>query len=263
MKKISYFKRGYKTDIQEGIVGFSTNDIAKQLLEKADNSVTLAEHSIVFFDEIDKLLHTTYGPSIQSQLLRLLEGTELRFSPDRWDSNDSKPPARALQTKNMLFLLGGAFQQMFENRKQSFGFRQSDECDAEEAPQYREDMDIELNKLGFTKEFMGRIATILTLAPLDADDYFEILKQSKSSPLKEFVKRIEFHGDSVQVSDDALMAIAKRAAKSQVGARALYKMLYKVFADATFDAPSPSIKTYLITKSKVDEVLGDCLIRCI
>lgn len=242
--------------VQEGIVGFSTNDIAKQLLEKTENNVKLAEHSVVFFDEIDKLLHTSHGASVQSQLLRLLEGTELRISADRWDSGDSRPPVRALRTHNMLFILGGAFQNMIEKRKKNIGFASEADSD-DDSLRYRNQLDVELNNQGFSKEFLGRIATILTLRPLGAKDYFAILKQSKSSPLKGFIERIEYHGDSVQINDEALMKIAQQAAKSQVGARALYKMLYKVFAEATFDAPSPAIKTYFITKSKVDEVLGE------
>ncbi len=238
--------------VQEGIVGFSTNDLAKELLASADNDVARAEYSAVFFDEIDKLIVTHNGPAVQAQLLRLIEGTELRISQDRWNDRGSKPPVRTLRTHNMLFFLGGAFQDQFDKQKKikTIGF-----TSGETQPQTNLLGAQILSDGGFPREFIGRMGSILILQDLDAKHYFTMLKQSKSSPLLDKIKEIEYHGHSVKISDDALESIALSAVSRKIGARGLHQILGEIFKEAIFDAPNRVRRKYFFDKAAVEQKL--------
>lgn len=206
-----------------------------------------------FFDEIDKLIVTHNGPAVQAQLLRLIEGTELRISHDRWDDISSKPPVRALRTHNMLFFLGGAFQDQFDKQKKTrtIGF-----TSGKTPPQANLLGAQILSDGGFSREFIGRMGSILILQDLEAKHYFTILKQSKSSPLHDKIKEIEYHGHSVKISDDALESIAQSAVSRKIGARGLHQILGEIFKEAIFDAPNRVRRKYFFDRTTVEQKLG-------
>jgi ATP-dependent Clp protease ATP-binding subunit ClpX len=241
--------------VEEGIVGTSLNDIGKEILRKADNDVNRAEYAIVFLDEFDKTMSgSVYGNSVTNQLLRIIEGSELKLHAGRWDDSDSKPIVSSLRTNSMLFILGGAFQNLLESKnKLGIGFGKT----ASNTPPKLTEND--LVKLGFPKELAGRINTILTLTALDEDDYYVILTEGGSSPLKDYLQLVQGYGDEVHIPEDALREISRQAVETGLGTRALHKIVHGVFKDILYESPNPIVQTFVITREKVlDVVEGVC-----
>jgi ATP-dependent Clp protease ATP-binding subunit ClpX len=244
------------TMVEEGIVGTSVNDIGKEILRKANNDVRRAEFAIVFLDEFDKCMGSSvYGRSVANQLLRIIEGAELMLYPGRWDDADTKPKVPSLRTGSMLFILGGAFQSLLESKgKGGLGFG-AQPAESKTVLTWKD-----LVRLGFPKELAGRINTILTLNQLSEDDYYAILTTGESSPLKDYLQLIRSYGDEIHMPDEAIREIARQAAETGLGTRAVHKIVYSVFKDILYEAPNPIVQTFVITREKVlDVVEGECL----
>jgi len=225
----------------EGFTGYGISDLGRDILELAKGDKNRASNCVVFFDEMDKLFNSKneHSQSVSRQLLRLIEGSKLKVS----NKNILLNSYEELDTSNMQFILGGAFQWIFdkkEERKQYSIYHLSN--------QTREiDTQITLNDLykeDIPKELLGRMGSIINLKKLTADDYYEILTNSKSSPLFEFIKKIELHGDRVEISDETIYDIAKMAEKSELGTRAIKQKLKCLFNEALFDAPGGRAKVH-------------------
>jgi len=241
--------------VGEGIVGNSLTDIGKDLLLKTDNDCKRAEFAIVFLDEFDKVLSGTYGRSIVNQLLRMIEGSELRLYADRLEGERSNTRVASLNTHNMLFVLGGSFEALFGKKKTAVGF-------GAQAPEDSSGIDEnDLLKAGFPRELAGRINAILNLNPLTEEDYYRILTDGDSSPLQDYIALVQQYGDDVHIPDDALQEICRQAASSGLGARALHKIVYRVFKDILFEAPNPLIQTFMITRENVLDVIDGEVVR--
>ena len=215
--------------VPEGIKGYSIGTLAEEIVEKSKYNIHKASHCVVFFDEIDKLFNSEdaseYGPRVASQLLRLIEGTKIKLSDDivekiKYSSTDE------LDTSNIQFILGGAFQWILDeksNKQPTMGFNNqtventNNEITLEDL--YKEDI---------PKELLGRMSTIVNLRKLSENDYFNILTNSKSSPLKEFINKVEFHGDRVEISDATLLKVSMIVAKSELGVRAIKQTLNSI-----------------------------------
>ena len=149
-----------------------------------------------------------------------------------------------IKTNNMLFILGGAFQPIIDEKsvqKSTMGFVDNDKKE--------KNIMITLEDLyayGVPKELLGRVGSVLNLSKLEKEDYFNILIKSKSTPLSEFIAKIQYHGNFVDIDMDTLEKIAQKAAQSDLGARGLRQILKSLFQDALFDAPSNSGKMYKI-----------------
>lgn len=217
--------------VQEGIVGFSINDLGKLLLEAANDDIQLAERSIVLFDEFDKLLSTQHGSAVVHQLLKILEGGDIRITAGRWDSTQDCPATKSLNTGNMLFILCGAFQGQYDaSKRQGIGFA------ADRYTGRRKELSLnDLTSQGFPKELVGRITRMINLAPLGKGELYQILKKGKSSPLHAFSKRMECVGTALEASDTELRAIAENAVMSGVGARGLNQLLYDRYFDLMYN----------------------------
>jgi len=242
--------------VEEGIVGTSINDIGKEILRKANNDVNRAKFAIVFLDEFDKTMGgSVYGGTVANQLLRIIEGSDLMLYPGRWDDSETRPKESSLSTGSMLFILGGAFQNLLESKnKVGLGFGAQPSIDGASLSWK------DLVRLGFPKELAGRINTILTLNPLTEDDYYIILTEGGSSPLKDYLQLIRGYGDEIHIPDEALREIARQAAETGLGTRALHKIVYSVFKDILYEAPNPILQTFEITREKVlDVVEGECM----
>ena len=232
--------------VPEGIIGYSIINIAKEILKKANYDLHKATHCVVFFDEMDKLFAakdtTNYGEKIASQLLRLIEGTKIKIS--KYGEELNRDFIEELDSSNMQFILGGAFQWILDeksNIQPTVGF-------ARPAIQ-EENHSITLEDLyeqEIPKELLGRMNTIVNLHPLTENDYYKILTQSESSPLREFVKKVEFHGDKVEISDETIWQISKIAANSKLGVRSIKQTLKSMFKDAMFSSPEGEFKTHQI-----------------
>ena len=212
--------------VPEGIIGFTIGDLAKSILKEAYYDMSRAEKSVVFFDEVDKLYtsdrsSSNYGEKVSNQLLRLLEGTKIRITDKL-----------TLDTSKIQFILGGAFQWILDRKRE------------DDNPKITLD---DLYEESIPKELLGRMNTIVNLSRLSEDDYFNILKNSKSSPLQELINKVEFHGDKVEISDETLHQVANIAAQSELGVRAVKQTLKNMFSDALFDTADGTYKTHRIS----------------
>ena len=231
--------------VPEGIVGYSIGDLGKDIFKIANNDMNKATHCVVFFDEMDKLFNNEeHGDNVASQLLRLIEGTKIKLSYTYVELAADPDVIREIDSSNMQFILGGAFQWILDEKsttKSTVGFAKP--------VMQEENHSITLEDLyeqDIPKELLGRMNTIVNLHPLTENDYYKILTQSESSPLREFVNKVEFHGDKVEVSDDTLRKISKIAANSKLGVRSIKQTLKAMFKDALFSSPEGAFLTHTI-----------------
>ena len=238
--------------VPEGIKGYSISSLADEIMEKAKYDLHKASHCVVFFDEMDKLFHgddaSEYGPKVASQLLRLIEGSNLKLTGGILEKIFREGDADELDTSNIQFILGGAFQWILDSKsetKATMGFKNTIEQSSKEITLY------DLQNVGVPKEFLGRMSSIINLQKLSVDDYFNLLKYSESSPLHPYVKKIEFHGDKVSISDDTLLKVAEVAACSDLGVRGMKQILKQMFRDALFNATNNQCQTHEIMFQKI------------
>ncbi len=232
--------------VPEGIKGYSVNSLVQDLIYLADKDIDKASKAVIFLDEMDKLFlqddsDLNYGARVASQLLRLLEGSTFKV----YDSQNADKESIDFNTENIQFILGGAFQSILDKKqigKSVMGFTK-ERIEAVEQKITLED----LYKTEVPKELLGRMNSIVNLYPLGKDDYYKILTQSESSPLSEFINKITFHGDKVEISDETLQEIAKVADKSLLGVRAIKQTLKSMFNDALFNAADGEYKTHVIS----------------
>jgi ATP-dependent Clp protease ATP-binding subunit ClpX len=234
--------------VPEGIVGYSIGDLGKEILRLSNYDMHKAAHCVVFFDEMDKLFSgdndSDYGERIANQLLRLVEGSIIKISYTYIEREQLSHVVEALDSSSMQFILGGAFQWILDeksNTQPTVGFAR---------PMIQEkNHSITLQDLyeqEIPKELLGRMNTIVNLHPLTENDYYKILTQSESSPLREFFKKVEFHGDKVEISDETIWQISKIAANSKLGVRSIKQTLKSMFKDAMFSSPEGEFKTHQI-----------------
>jgi len=234
--------------VPEGIMGYNISDLAKDILSKAKYDMHKATHCVVFFDEIDKLFNSDdtskYGDKVASQLLRIIEGSEIKISNDLLEKI-TKDIVEALDTSNIQFILGGAFQWILDEKsekKDLMGFNNMQE----KSKNYEISLE-DFYKENIPKELLGRMNTIVNIKPLSQDDYYNILKNSKSSPLISFVNKVEFHGDKIDITDETLQEISKIAVKSKLGVRSMKQILKNIFNEALFNAANSEYKTHTIS----------------
>ena len=238
--------------VPEGIKGYSISDLAEDIVKLSGYDINRAMKCVVFFDEVDKLFKndentTDYGSDIANQLLRFIEGREISLSKEVYVKTAYKVLSTSLTTKYMQFILGGAFQWIIDTKPKhssSIGFTREEQNLSERIT--LED----LYKEGVPKELLGRMQTIVNLKKLSKEDYLQILTSSKSSPMHEFIQKIEFHGDKVEISDEALEDVARVASESELGVRALKQILKGMFRDALFNTADGENQTYRIKYEK-------------
>lgn len=236
--------------VPEGIKGYSVNSLIQDLIYLADDDIERASKAVIFLDEMDKLFlgedsDLNYSKRVASQLLRLLEGSTFKV----YDSDNREKESIDFDTKNVQFILGGAFQSILDEkqkRKSVVGFAK----ETIETPMKKITLE-DLYKTKVPKELLGRMNSIINLYPLDENDYYKILTQSESSPLKEFINKINFHGDQVDINDETLHKVAKIASESELGVRAIKQTLKNMFSDALFNAADGEYTTHKITYKEV------------
>ena len=186
---------------EAGYIGDDIESVVSKLLAAADNDVERAEMGIIFIDEIDKIAkkkETTSrdvsGESVQQGMLKLLEGAEVEV-PVGANSKNAMVPLTTINTRNILFICGGAFPDLDDIIKQRLRKKTSIGYEAELKDQFDKDKDIvkqvtieDLKKFGMIPEFLGRLPIIYTLDPLDKDMYIKILKEPKNAILKQYQK---------------------------------------------------------------------------
>lgn len=250
---------------EAGYIGDDIESVVSKLLAEADNDVETAEHGIIFIDEIDKLArkrNTTNrdvnGESVQQGLLKLLEGSEVEV-PVGASSKNAMVPMVTVDTKNILFICGGAFPDLEEviksrvNKQASIGFKADlkDKYDDEDVLAMVTTDD--LREFGMIPEFLGRLPIIFTLSRLTKEMLIAVLKEPKNAILKQYKKLLAMDEVSLEFDDGALEAIAEKALEKKTGARALRAILEDYMLDIMYEIPKDdNIGRVTITKEFIE-----------
>ena len=255
---------------EAGYIGDDIESVVSKLLAAADNDVEKAEQGIIFIDEIDKIAkkkntsqRDVSGESVQQGMLKLLEGSEVEV-PVGANSKNAMVPLTAVNTKNILFICGGAFPDLDNIIKERLTKQATIGFNAELKDKYDHDKNIlskvtieDLRAFGMIPEFIGRLPIIFTLQGLDEDLLVKILKEPKNAILKQYQKLLALDEVKLEFEDVALRAIAEKAVKKNTGARALRAIIEEFMLDIMYEIPKDdSIGEVVITRSYIEGTCG-------
>lgn len=235
---------------EAGYIGDDVESVLSKLLQAADNDVEKAERGIVFIDEIDKIAkkkntnaRDVSGESVQQALLKLLEGSEVEV-PVGATSKNAMVPLTTINTKNILFICGGAFPDLDKiikdrlNKQTSIGFSAHLKDEVEQDPHVLSQVTTEdLRKFGMIPEFLGRLPIVYTLDGLTEEMLVKVLKEPKNAILKQYQKLLLLDEVELLFDDSAYEAIAREAMKKNTGARALRAIIEKFMLDIMYEIP--------------------------
>lgn len=255
---------------EAGYIGDDIESILSKLLVAAENDVAKAERGIVFIDEIDKLAkkkdannRDINGEAVQQGLLRLLEGADVEV-PVGASNKNAMVPMTTINTKNILFIGGGAFPDLDEIIRQRLKKQTGIGFSAELKDKYDNDEEVlsmvtneDLRKFGFIPEFLGRLPVVYTLKALDEDMLVKILSEPKNAILKQYQKLLELDEVKLVFDESALRAIAQKALKKETGARALRAIIEEFMLDIMYEIPKDdNIGTVTITGDYINGTGG-------
>ncbi len=255
---------------EAGYIGDDIESVVSKLLAAADNDVDRAEQGIIFIDEIDKIAkkhnhgsRDVNGESVQQGMLKLLEGANVEV-PVGASSKTAMVPMTTVNTRNILFICGGAFPDLDEIIKQRLRKKTSIGYGAELKDKYDKDKDIlqqvtveDIKKFGMIPEFIGRLPIICTLKGLTEDMLVRILKEPRNAILKQYEKLLELDEVKLCFDDDALEAIAKKAMEKDTGARALRAIIEELMLDIMYEIPKDdNIGRVTITRDYIEGTGG-------
>ncbi|MCR4596295.1 MAG: ATP-dependent Clp protease ATP-binding subunit ClpX [Lachnospiraceae bacterium] len=235
---------------EAGYIGDDIESVISKLLAAADNDVDKAEQGIVFIDEIDKIAkkaethsRDVSGESVQQGMLKLLEGADIEV-PVGSNSKNAMVPLVTVNTRNILFICGGAFPDLEDiirkrlNKQTGIGYSAIIKDSSEKSDDILMQVKTEdLRKFGMIPEFIGRLPVVFTLKGLDKDMLVQILKEPKNAILKQYQKLLEIDEVKLEFTDDALEAIAEKALERDTGARALRSIIEEFMLDIMYEIP--------------------------
>ena len=255
---------------EAGYIGDDVESVLSKLLAAADNDVEKAERGIVFIDEIDKIAkkqnsksRDVSGESVQQGMLKVLEGADVEVPVGATNKN-AMVPMTIVDTKNILFICGGAFPDLDTiikerlNKASSMGFM------ADLKDKYDNDENLlskvtteDVRKFGMIPEFLGRLPVMFTLEALTEDMLVRILKEPKNAIIRQYEKLLAMDEVKLVFDEDALHSIAKEAKEKKVGARALRSIIEDFMLDIMYEIPKDdNIGMVTITKDYVEKKGG-------
>ncbi len=258
---------------EAGYIGDDIESVVSKLLAAAGNDVEKAEHGIIFIDEIDKIAkkrntnqRDVSGESVQQGMLKLLEGAEIEV-PVGANSKNAMVPLATVNTRDILFICGGAFPDLEEiikerlNKKSAMGFHADlkDKYDKEENLLHRVEVE-DIRKYGMIPEFLGRLPVIFALDALSEEMLVQILTEPKNAIVKQYKKLLAMDEVKLEFEEGALRAIAGKAKKKDVGARALRAIIEEFMLDIMYEIPKDdNIGMVTITKDYIEKKGGPAI----
>lgn len=261
---------------ETGYVGSDVEDLVRDLVKSADGNIELAEHGIIFVDEIDKIAteagiggRDVSGRGVQINLLKLMEETEVNlFSPTDMMAQmqaamemqrGHEPKRKSINTRNILFIVSGAFDKLAESiqkrmSKSAMGFGASPKDSDEDLSSYlRHAETSDFTKYGFEPEFIGRVPVRVACRALSAEDLAHILTTSEGSIMNQYFDDFLGYGIKFSITPEAIFTIAQKASTEGTGARGLMTVLERLFREFKFELPSSAIKSFEVTASMIED----------
>lgn len=245
---------------ETGYVGGDVDDLVRDLVAKANGNVALAEHGIIYLDEVDKLAsgggermgRDVSGRGVQTALLKLMEETEVPlYAPNdirsqmqmMFDSRKGRTGREVVNTRNILFIVSGAFsglEKIIKKRrnKAAIGFGSAPQEEERTEDLMRESGTRDFIDYGFEAEFIGRLPVRVVCTPLSAEDLYQIMKCSEGSLIRQYERELAAYGIRAVFEDEALRLVAERAAEEMTGARGLVTAWEKILREFKFELPS-------------------------
>lgn len=251
---------------EAGYIGDDIESVVSKLLAAADNDVEKAEHGIIFIDEIDKIAkkkntnqRDVSGEAVQQGMLKLLEGSEVEV-PVGANSKNAMVPLTTVNTRNILFICGGAFPDLENiikerlNKQASIGFYADLKDKYDNDPHLLEKVTVDdIKSFGMIPEFIGRLPIIFTLDGLSEDMLVKILMEPKNAILKQYQKLLALDEVKLEFDEGALHAIAAKAMEKKTGARALRAILEEYMLDIMYEIPKDdNIGQVVITREYIE-----------
>jgi ATP-dependent Clp protease ATP-binding subunit ClpX len=255
---------------EAGYIGDDIESVVSKLLAAAGNDVEKAETGIIFIDEIDKIAkkkntnsRDVSGESVQQGMLKLLEGAEVEV-PVGANSKNAMVPLATVNTRNILFICGGAFPELEDIIKERLSKTASIGFNSELKDKYDKDKNIlskvtveDIRKFGMIPEFIGRLPIIYTLEGLNKEMLVKVLKEPKNAILKQYQKLLELDEVKLEFTDEALDAIAEKALERDTGARALRSIIEEFMLDIMYEIPKDdNIGRVTITREYIEGTGG-------
>ena len=255
---------------EAGYIGDDIESVVSKLLAAAGNDVSRAEHGIIFIDEIDKIAkkknthsRDVSGEAVQQGMLKLLEGADVEV-PVGASSKNAMVPMKTVNTKNILFICGGAFPDLEEIIKERLMKRSSIGFTAELKDTYDEDRNImqkvtteDLRKFGMIPEFLGHLPIVFSLDAVTKDMLVRILNEPQNAILRQYEALLAMDEVKLTFEEGALEAIADKAMEKDTGARALRSIIEEFMLDIMYEIPKDDlIGEVVITKEYVNHTGG-------
>ncbi len=251
---------------EAGYIGDDVESVISKLLANADNDVELAERGIVYIDEIDKIAkkqnantRDVSGESVQQALLKLLEGADIEVPVGATNKN-AMVPMTTVNTSHILFICGGAFPGLEDIIKKRLTKQGTMGFGSELRDKYDHDKDLfarveteDIREYGLIPEFIGRLPIVFSLEAMDEDLLVEVLTKPRNAIVKQYQKLLQMDEVDLEFEEEALRAVARKAAAKKTGARALRSIIEQFMMDIMYEIPKDEmIGKVVITKDYIE-----------